>query len=364
MISSRQLLFIVLLSRVSVITIFLPVVTSARALQDAWIAAALATVVGALAVSLSVFLARRFPTQGYGSYVQRILGAPIGKTLALILAVFYFALAALRARQLGFLLIASQLEQAPGWIFSVTTVGVGLYGAYLGADTLGRAAEVLVTVVGATIVFGVVMVLASVTPEAGYLMPVLARGWRPVLEASVNPVFWFAVSGSVVLVLAHRCVDQEGLLRAVVWGIILSGIVLMLIAVLATVTFGPHEAQKQLSPMLSLSRTMYIEGSLERLDALLMSIWVAGVTFDTALYLMASFMTVSDAFEVRYERLLIPLGLAGAGLASLRVVDVFLIREILSPAPTGVAFIGLQGVLIAFVLLVAVFRGQDDRRRE
>lgn len=364
MISSRQLLLIVFLSRISVMAIFLPVVTSARALHDAWIAAILATVLGVLLASLSVSLARRFPSESYGRYVQRILGAPVGKMLALMLAAFYFALALLRARQLGFLLIAAQLEQAPGWIFAVTTVGAGLYGGYLGADALGRAAEVLVTVVGVTIVFGIAMVLISVAPEMGYLSPILARGWRPIAEASVNPVFWFAVSGSVVLVLGHRCLEQKDMLRATAWAVILSGIILVLIAALATVTFGPHEAQKQLSPMLSLSRTMYIQGALERLDALLMSIWVVGVTFDTALYLMVSFMTVGDAFDIRYEALFIPLGLVGAVLASFRVADVFLIREVLSPLPTGVALVFLQGVLVTLVLLVAVLRGLDDRRGE
>ncbi len=361
MISSRQLLFIVFLSRISVVTIFLPVVTSARALQDAWIAALLATVVGAVAVSLSVFLARRFPDEGYGSYVQRIMGAPVGKVLALVLASLYFGLALLRARQLGFLLITAQLEQAPGWVFAVTMIGAGLYGAYLGPDSLGRAAEVLVTVVAASILFGTIMVLVSAVPEVGYLMPVLARGWRPVAEATVNPVFWFAVSGSVVLVLGHRCLEQKDMLRAVVWAVILSGIVLTVIATLATVTFGPHEAQKQMSPMLSMSRTMFIKGALERLDALLISIWVGGVTFDTALYLMASFMILADVFNVRYGRLFLPLGLVGAVLASLRVADVFLIREILSPLPTGVALVVLQGVVVAFVLMMAVLRGLDDR---
>ena len=364
MISSRQLAIMIALSRISVITIFLPVVTAADARQDAWIAAMFATAGGLVVSLLPVMLADRFPGKSYGEYVKIVLGRGLGGVASLLLAAFYIALVVLRSRQLAFLLIASQLEEEPGWIFAATTVLVGSYGAYLGADGLGRAAEVFLTVVAFSIVVGLLLVFISVPIDLGLLQPVLYRGWEPVLEASINPIFWFATSGAVVLVLSKYCVDHRGIVKAVLAGTAISGVTLTVMALTATVTLGPMEARAQLSPVLSLSRTVFIEGVIERLDELLMSVWIAGVAFDVAVFMLVASMLISDAHKVTARKVVLLAGSLAIFLASLRVTDVFIIRRILQPIWTGYAMVAVHGCLIGGVLLVAALRGQrggDER---
>ncbi|GEM_PF-1230685 len=358
MISTRQLGIIVALSRVSVITVFLPVITAADARQDAPIAAVVSTLGGVLLTLPAVALAVRFPGTSYGGFARRVLGKPLGILASVLLAGFFLVLVVLRARQLAFLLIASQLELAPSWIFAGTVVLVGGYGASLGGDSLGRMAEILLTLVVGSIVVGLSLAFLSVPIDFRYLRPIMHRGWGPVLYASLNPIFWFVTSGSVVLALSAYCPDHRRIPRAVMAAIVGSGVVLVAMAIGATIIFGPEKAQGQLSPALSLARIVFVHGVIERMDALLMSVWVAGVTFDAALFTLVSVVTLSDATRISPKYVLIAIVSIGFILAVQRFVDIFLIRRLVDPVYTTWAAVLVHVLMVGGTLLVAVITGR------
>lgn len=90
-IANRQLFFILFLARSTLKIAFLPVVTSADALQDAWISAILSFFGGALLVIAIGGLAVRFPNETMVQYSQKLLGKWPGKALSLLpLGAFLF----------------------------------------------------------------------------------------------------------------------------------------------------------------------------------------------------------------------------------------------------------------------------------
>ncbi len=83
-------MFLIVVSRISPMTLFLPAVTSADAGHDAWIAVLLATAAGAVISQIPAVLAARFPKMSLGAYAKQICGRLLGLLVAVIGAAFFF----------------------------------------------------------------------------------------------------------------------------------------------------------------------------------------------------------------------------------------------------------------------------------
>jgi spore germination protein KB len=362
-ISTRQLFFIISLSRISIIVVFLPIITITDVLQDAWIAAIVATTIAILLGILVGSLLLRFTRKSFAEISRESLGLTLGIPTGPLVGLLFYFITLLRTRNLAFLIVTSALPEAPDSAIGIMAWLVATYGAYLGPDAMGRSAEFLITIVGLSIVAGfVLLAMSPIRPDIFFLKPVLSRGLLPVIPALANPVFWFLISGGLALGLGKYCVDPARIRRALVTSLLLSGIMLVILSVTVLIYMGPHQSKEQFSPLLSLAHVAFVSGIVERLDILIATLWMLGVVFDVTVLLLVASVILADTFGVRAN--LTVLVLSGLGLIplALRLGDPFQIRKILEPGPTALATAVLLG-LIGLVFLVSVIRGVGRGRR-
>ncbi len=363
MINVRQLGLMIFLSRVSVMAIFLPVVTAAGALEDAPLAALGAGVIGIIAAYILSRLSLAFPRKTFSEAARTVLGKPIGTVAGSILAAFFFMLAILRSRQLGYALTNTILRQAPVWIIAIPVLLVGIYGALLGTDTLARSSEVLVTLMAGIIVTGLVLALVSGVPDVSMLQPILSRGIEPVAIAMINPIFWFATSASITVVFMKFCDQPEKVPRTAVWATAGSATLLVLLSATSNIILGPRTAQLALSPVHGIARTIFYRGILERLDIMAVSIWVLGITFDVALFFLAAVLLFDDATGVANTKaLVLTMGAMGIAASWPPFFDIFFIRRMLAPETTGAILVGVHIILIGGTYATALFRGMGENQ--
>ena len=361
LISARQLMLMILVARISVMVIFLPVVTSGDARQDAWIAAILATLAGSLFGALMASLAMRFPGKSFGSFAQDVLGDVLGRAVAFPVALTLYGVAVMRSRVLALVIITEVMRETPGWVFGLSILVAAVYGSTLGPDTMGRAAEAIFTIVMGSIVAGVALVLISRAGPVTSLKPVLERGIGPVLEATVNPIFYFATSAATVLALGKYCTEPRRLRRAVVAGILVSGVVLVTMAALVVTILGPHSAGHRLSPVLALARVVFFEGVMERLDLFLIAIWVLGLAFEVTLLLLSSSIILGDTLGLSFRHVAVALALVAVVPLSLRVTTLFDYRQVITPELTGPVTLIVYVGLVGLVFVVALIRGKGRK---
>lgn len=342
----------------------LPVVTVGSALQDAWLAALLATAASVALTALAATLAMRFPGKSLGIFARESLGRWLGLGVSLAVALLYFLLTLFELYQLTILTKGTILPRTPEWVFTLSVLSVALYGAYLGADAMGRAAEVLITIVLGAVVVGVCVLIAAPLPQTlAPLSPVLERGVRPVAEASIIPAFWFLASCGTVLGLGKFTRPTQKLRGAVVGAVLASGLLLTLFAVISTMVLGPSEARDQLAPMLSVARAINLPGILERSDLLLIVIWLLGAVFETTIFLLVAAIVSADALGLKATQVVPVLGAVSALVLILYTPTVFDLRRAAQPTPTGLGGLFAFGGLLALVLLVAALRGAGRRGR-
>lgn len=346
-------MLIVALSRFTVMAVFLPVVTVGTATRDAWLAAILATLAGMAVGVPAAVLAARFPGQSLGTLARSVAGVP-GLVLAALYGVFYFAVAVVEARLITLLLITATLPATPGWAVALPMLLIAVYGAALGPDTLGRSGEILITFLLVALMLSLFFLTVSRTMEAALLRPVLARGIRPVLSSIPNPLFWFGVSAGSVLALGKYC-ESSRLVKPVVAGTAISGVLLTVMALIAIATLGPGEAADQLSPMLTVARTVYLPGIAERLDVLLLNMLMIAAVFDVTLFLLVSAVILGDVLNVRGRAVVIVLGLLAVVPLTQRQVTMFNLLSLFDVVPSAVivaiVYVGLVGGLLVAALL-------------
>ena len=140
-IANRQLFFILFLARSTLKIAFLPVVTSADALQDAWISAILSFFGGALLVIAIGGLAVRFPNETMVQYSQKLLGKWPGKALSLLPLGAFLFMSSAELRIYAEALTTLFITETP-LVFGIGTMGfAAALAVYAGIEPLGRAAD-------------------------------------------------------------------------------------------------------------------------------------------------------------------------------------------------------------------------------
>lgn len=355
MISSRQLFFTIALARISALLVLLPVVQSGDARQDAWIAVILATAASVVIVYLGTYLASRYPEKSLGHFASDLLGKPMGTIVTCLLALSFYALCLIRTRLMSLVLISHFMRRTPGWALAVPVLLTAMYGAMNGPDTVGRASEFLFTIMIMIIVGALIMSCIWGIDRVGGLRPVLSRGLRPVLAASVPATFLGLVSGLQVLALGRFTVDKRRMTRAAALALIVSGLVLLAVTIDVLTTLGPTQAQMYVTPVLALASSIFIEGTLERLDLVLMASWLLGIIFDVTTLLMSSAILIGNSFRLDYRKVAFVLTLLGIVPVSHRFTDIFTMRRLHSIPVTGIWSVvivagTLMPVLIAHLL--------------
>ncbi|MDP2873359.1 MAG: GerAB/ArcD/ProY family transporter [Bacillota bacterium] len=355
-ISGRQLMLMIALSRFTVMVVFLPVATTGTAGRNAWLAAVLAVLGGMVVGTLAAVLSARFPGQSIGGFARAAAGIP-GLVLAAIYAGFYVFIAVAETRLLTALIIDVSLPRTPGWAIVLPILVVAVYGAALGPDTAGRATEILITSLLASLFLALVLLLASRQMEPALLRPVLAFGIRPVLSSTINPIFWFAMSAGLVLALGKYC-EPNRLVKSVLAGTAISGMILITMALTATMTLGVGEVVDRFSPLLGVARTVFFRGVVERMDVLLLNTMMIGAIFDMTLFLLVAAVIISDIFRVRGRAVVIVLGMLAVAPLVYRRISVFDLLKLFDVMSSGIMLATVHIGIVGLLLLVALIRGK------
>lgn len=357
MISARQLFFILALARIGALLVLLPVMQSGNAMRDAWISVILATVASVFIAWLGSYLAMKHPKRSLGHFANDLLGR-VGGTIATgILALSFYVLCLIRVRLVSLVIISHFMPRTPGWALAIPLLLTAFYGAMQGPDTIGRASELLFTVMAAAAIGTIVVSSVWVTGRVGGLKPVLSRGFGPVLAASVPATFLGIVSGLKVLALGRFTTEKEKMPKAAAMALVISGLALLGITIDVITALGPSQAQRHVTPLLALASSAFIEGVLERLDLVLMASWVLGVTFDVTALLVSSSILIGDSLGVDRRKVTAALFFLGLVPVSHRITDIFTMRRLHSIPVTGIwATLIVVGTLVPVLVAYLIKR--------
>lgn len=331
--ANRQLLFIMLIIRTTVVIATLPVLTTAGARQDAW-ASGFLTFLGLTFLTLVIVgLGICFPRLTVMEISQKLLGTVAGTFTSFIILWSFLHLASMEVRIYTEMIIGGFLPDTPIVFLTSSVVFVALVAAFAGIEVIGRVADLIFPVFIAMLLFS----MGALLTEAQFfnLQPVLARGFVPVMEGSIVPIA-LGAELMVVGMLIPQLTEPRRALRTVFWSMVGSSLVIIAIAVLTVGVLGPDEGLRATFPFFKAIRAIQVSEFLERMEVLVIIAWGLGLFVVLATFIYCGAQGSAQIFKISdYRFLLLPMGVAWVVISIHNFANVFELRSFLSPEIMG-----------------------------
>lgn len=361
-INVKQFMWLLINERIFHSAMFLMSVTSTDVGRDAWISEIFAALGGVGLLWLVSALVLRFPRQSIIEYAPKVVGTLPGKLVGFLYIWFCLHLVMITFRDFGELVTSIVMPETPiEVVMAVLAIAVG-YGVKRGIEVIARVNEFFLPISIGTMVFIVGAVAKDMDLRS--LKPILEKGLALPMIGAATPFALFGVDVAVTTMLVPLVDRPEGTRRAATAAFLIDGILGLLMTTAVLAVFGAQEARRLNFPVYELVRMISIGDFLERIDVLVLGIWINMVFVKAAVFFYLGTVSMARWFNLRdYRPLVTPLGVLMVAL-SLRLFDnlpdlvAFFKPRVMLPYTLPVAF-----VVPVFILVITLIRGQRGATR-
>lgn len=287
--------------------LFSPAITASVAGRDGWIALlGPVTAFGLLVAFLVVKLGSRFPDKTLVEYAPLLLGTFLGKLVGLGYIFWLIHINGVVIREFSEFLVTAFMPETPEMVFHLTLIVLGAWATKSGLEVICRAAEWTFPIFLVSLLIIAVLTL----PDADWsqLLPVMEGGIAPLIHGSLAPCGY---RGEIILLLFFfpYIIQQHKTGLYLASSVIFMGIILGIVTMLATAILGIL-AETQVFPFMTLARYISVATFIERLEALILLMWVAGMTLKVAIWYYVAVLGTAQLFNLQdYRPVVFPIGL-------------------------------------------------------
>lgn len=320
--------------------------------QDAWMAGLLGGVINVALVYLYVVLGDRYPGQTLVQYCRTALGTWFGKLVGAAFVGFFYLLTSLMVGDLGMFFTAQIMYETPVEMFIITFAAVILFGFRTGMKALAYASEIFVLFMA--VLFVLMMSGLSAKYQVDHILPMLEFGVMPVLKGAYS---YYGLQEMVVLLMLYPYVS-EGVKRrrSLIAGTAIGSVFLVVTTISSILVMGHPLTANELFPAYVLAKHLSIGKFFERVEGMMMLIWVMTIFVKTAITFHASVLGTAQLFEIDDEKPLSwPLAIGLVVIALVSYPNAVYVHELL--AVVWPVFATLFLLLLPLLLLsVSAFR--------
>jgi spore germination protein KB len=356
MVNPRNLFFILAVSRLTNVIIFMPVITAGWAFEDAWASVIVAYVLVVPIVLLLSWVSVQSGEEGLLTRARKRWGWWSAVFLAPYVLLFAI-IPGYGSAQLGVLFTTVALTQTPAGMIIALTLFVGAYAAYNGIDTIGRVAQIVFTLLVALAAATMLGVWTEI--DTGRLLPHFSRGFSPIVGSAWVPAAWTIVSLSPLPVLAGEVQRaRDGVRWAALAAATVDSAVLIAFSSLAIMVFSAQEAHQMLSPAYSLAKLIRVPHTFERLEVVVLTAWISAISIDAGVFLYTASQALSELTRAKSHRpFILPVAITAALCASYLFSSVTIVRH--STFHVLLPVVAVAAVAIPF-LATLILRGPEE----
>lgn len=304
-ISYQQLACLTFTLQGTAAVLFLPTGSARIGGSGGWLASFIGLILGGLPITLMVgALVNRHPGQGLGELATNLLGKAMGGLAALVLGLFSLALTTLSLRDVAEIVPVPILPETPMLVVAIAFLLVAVYGTYSGAEVLSRMAVFAFGMIAFTALLSLVALWGSVSPLR--LLPLIECDITQPLQAALPSIGWYAEVWSFFPFAAM--VDKGGRAgRGLVVGGLNSALFLSIMTGLSIALFGADLVAVMNFPVYSLVQQITIGEFVERLDVLIIAIWLFGMVVKVSAHLWTCTNSIAFVLGMKDDRRLLPI---------------------------------------------------------
>ena len=251
-INLRQFAILTMLFSLGSTILIVPSALTAVSKQDGWISAIVGVLLGMLLIGLYTALGSRYPKQSLVQYSETILGAWLGKIVALLFFSFFFLLSSLVLRNVGDFITTIVMPETPiqivHWIFVLAV----LMAVSLGLEVIARSSEIFLP----WVVFLLLILIVFLVPQIQFdrIQPVFESGTKAILHGSLSIISIPYLELTVFLMLYPYVNHPEKIGPSYLKGGVLGGLVIIIVTMLCVFVLGWDFTARHTFPSYTLAK--------------------------------------------------------------------------------------------------------------
>jgi spore germination protein (amino acid permease) len=264
------------------------------------------------AVTLAVFmlvylLLKRFPEKDLAEIFETVAGKIIGKLLILIICAYCLFNAGSTLREFVEMIKVYNLPYTPTSLIIFLFLAVSLIISRFGFQTLARICAIcfIPSLVG----LGFILLLSSNSFNLNLLNPIEGHGINTTITYGISrssAYFEFILPAYMVNALN----GYKNYKKAAITGIILSGAVFSISIFCYLSIYGYASGSENISGIFELSRSIYFNRYVQRLESVFLFIWVISSVLTTTASYYTGLLLYCKTFRIKdHKPLLLPLAI-------------------------------------------------------
>jgi spore germination protein KB len=271
--------------------------------QSAWLAMLIGMVSGLLLFLVYYKLYIYYPTQLLTTYVRSIFGKYIGWMIGLLYVVYFIYITSRILRDFGGLLIITAYNKTPLAAMVILMVIVVMYVAAKGIEVIARTGQIYFVIVILTFLFVIFLEITAGIIHFKNLLPVLGKGWRPVLTTAFPTTFTVPFGEMIAFTMILPFVKKSVPVKKVsLTAIAVSGTYLALSAALNASILGADVFKRATFPVLSALSLVNMQEFLQHLDSLIVLVMIILGFFKIIIFFYAALIGTADLFNVQQPK--------------------------------------------------------------
>jgi spore germination protein KB len=307
-ISSGQLFALIVLFEMGT-ALLIPVGFTAE--KSVWLSILLASIGGILLYLVYDYFFRQYPDLPLSGYTRKILGKYIGWPLSFLYVPFFLYIAARDLREAGDLLVTAAYDRTPLFAVVVLMIIAVVYVLHKGIEVLARMAEIYLLILIVLGVIANVLVLFSGIIDFKNLLPVLGKGWKPILTAAYPYTLMFPFGEMICFTMIFPYLNKRQAGRKTgVKALMFSAIILSITHAVEISVLGIDMYSRSTFPLFATISFVNIADFLQRVDVIAILTLIIGDFFKISIYCYAAVIAASDLFKVQTkQKLVVPFGI-------------------------------------------------------
>ncbi len=268
----------------------------------AWYGTIVSCIVSLILFSIISLLMKRFPNMDLTQIFEAAIGKFAGKVLILLFSAYFIFYASSSLREFIEMIKAYNLPYTPPSILIFGFIAVCAIVAYYGLEGIARVAGIFFI----PVIIAVVLVLLMAIPryDFDFIKPYLGYGWKQTITTGLLRCSDY----DEVVILTFIINSIHGIRffkRAGYTSIIIAGITFSLNILFNILAFMYSGGSENLSGLFELSRAIYFNRFVQRLESIFLFAWVISSLVSVSIAFFLSINLYTKAFRIPGHRPLI-----------------------------------------------------------
>ncbi len=240
--------------------------------KSAWVSPVITLTAGILYVCLiENFMKSRRDGEGLGELVLKSLGSRVGRIFLGLFAVWFTLYSGFMLRSASERMLSAIYPNGSTVIFSVVTLAAAVLAAYGKVKSIARTGQVFALIILAVLTMTIVFSLKDI--KISYLLPVTYKDAGKILLASLPELDIVGGYAYFLFMGDHLIRSDRDRATSIRWMVTL-GVAIFFIEFVTIGTLSAENIVNIKSPFFIMIRNMVIFGIIERIEAVIIALWV------------------------------------------------------------------------------------------